>query len=295
MKESKLLRFVEQELLDQYTEQTVSSYMYAIGRFLKRHPNAQRLKLSDIESYFVELKQKKYSVGHRTSTLAAIKALYDCYMELGMIKHHPCKNFRISEKKPTGKNFNGFLTLSEMEMLFNLKEERFRYVGNRNKAMIGLLIYQGMTSKELVNLKLGSVDLDVGTVKIIGQGKNKNRILELKPNQISVLMRYIEEDRPHLLKSNTDKLFISMRGVPMTTDSLHEFIHRLGGAFDKEVSPANIRHSVISYWLNEREIPLEDVQIMAGHRYPSATEKYINPNSKGQREALNRLHNEIFS
>lgn len=294
MKQDKLLGLIEQELNYRYTSETVTSYMYAIKRYLEQHPNAHCLKLSNIESYFMTLKQRKYSVGYRTATLAAIKVLYDCYIEFGMIKEHPCKTFHIDEKRPTGKNFGTLLTMEEMELLLGLKEERYKFVGNRNKAMIGLLIYQGVTSKELVNLSVNSIDLDLGTIRITGQGKNKGRVLELKPNQITVLMRYIEQDRPNLLKSSTNKLFVGMRGDIMTTDGLHEFIHRLSGAFDKEVSPKNIRNSVISYWLNERKINLEDVQVMAGHSYPSTTEKYRNPNSEEQREALSRLHKSVF-
>jgi integrase len=87
---------------------------------------------------------------------------------------------------------------------------------------------------------------------------------------------------------------MSMRGLPMTVDSIHALISRLAVAFDKEVSPANIRKSVINYWLNERKILLEDVQIMAGHRYPSTTQRYVNTNTPEQREALSRLHKSIF-
>ena len=60
------------------------------------------------------------------------------------------------------------------------------------------------------------------------------------------------------------------------------------------MSPQNIRNSVISYWLNTRNIPLEDVQIMSGHRYPSSTEKYIRLDMDEQREVLNKIHSEIF-
>lgn len=81
----------------------------------------------------------------------------------------------------------------------------------------------------------------------------------------------------------------------MTVNALHEFISRIGGTFgNKEVSPKNIRRSVISYWLNVRNIPLEHVQVMAGDRYPSTTEQYINPNTQEQREAISRLHLTIF-
>ena len=42
------------------------------------------------------------------------------------------------------------------------------------------------------------------------------------------------------------------------------------------------------------EIPLEHVQIMAGHKYPSSTEKYVRKDIKKQREVLTNLHEDIF-
>jgi integrase/recombinase XerD len=55
-----------------------------------------------------------------------------------------------------------------------------------------------------------------------------------------------------------------------------------------------LEKSVISYWINERGFKLEDVQIMAGHKYPSSTQKYIRVNTEKQREVMTRLHGNIF-
>jgi hypothetical protein len=80
----------------------------------------------------------------------------------------------------------------------------------------------------------------------------------------------------------------------MSVDSLHAFISRMQGAFDKLMSPKNIRASVISNWVNEQKKPLEDVQIMAGHRYTSSTEKYVRVDVNEQREAVTNVYESIF-
>jgi integrase len=49
--------------------------------------------------------------------------------------------------------------------------------------MIGLLIYQGITSKELAQMKVSHIDLDAGTVKVVGQSKNRNRTFKLTVGQ----------------------------------------------------------------------------------------------------------------
>ena len=45
---------------------------------------------------------------------------------------------------------------------------------------------------------------------------------------------------------------------------------------------------------NSAVFTLEYVQIMAGHKYPSSTEKYVRKDIKKQREVLTNLHEDIF-
>lgn len=85
-----------------------------------------------------------------------------------------------------------------------------------------------------------------------------------------------------------------MRGVKLTVDGLHSIINRMQGAFDKPMSPKSIRQSVINYWLNVKLFPIEDVQVMAGHRYPSSTEVYIQQDTNKQRGIVNRLCEQVF-
>jgi site-specific recombinase XerD len=294
MRNKKIQQQLEAYLNWRFTKETANSYLYAIEKFLKHYPNAPQLTLTVIETYFAGLKKQKQSVGYRTVTLSGIKAYYEFLVEQEVIKQHPCRAYFISEKKPTGKNFGALFTPEEMETLFTLREERYQYMSNRNKAMIGLLVYQGLTSSELVNLKVSDVDLELGTVFTRGGKKTKQRTLGLKSKQNTHLIRYIENDRPNLISQPTKYLFVSIRGQQMSVDSLHAFISRMQGAFDKLMSPKNIRASVISNWVNEQKRPLEEVQIMAGHRYPSSTEKYVRGEVNEQREAVSNLHESIF-
>lgn len=285
---------IEQYLFDRYAYQTAQSYLYIITRFLERHPNAHQLKLRAIESYLAQLKGQNHTISYRNVSLSAIKAFYDFLIEQNKLQTHPCKSLFLSEKRPTGKDFNSMLSMEEMETLFSVLPTRYKCTINRNKVIVGLLIYQGITSQELVNLKLKNLNLDEGTIYIAPSPKNRSRTLSLKPRQINPLINYVNAERVKLTHDKYPYLIVSMRGMKMTVDSLHSIIDRLQGAFDKNVSPKQIRQSVINYWINKRKIPLEDVQIMAGHRYPSSTEKYIQKDTAKQREVINRLCDDIL-
>ena len=158
--------------------------------------------------------------------------------------------------------------------------------------IIGLLIYQGVTSGELANIRVQ--DIKDGAVFIRGNRNRLSRTIELKSSQVEPMLNYMNEERENLMKVQTDRLILTMRGVPITVDSIHAFINGMAGAFGREMSPANIRKSVISYWINERGFKLEDVQIMAGHKYPSSSQKYVRANTDEQRDVMTKLHESIF-
>jgi len=293
MTNPKLHNQLEVYLYDDYSVPTAKSYLHLIKRFWRIYPNAEHLTLKDIETYFLSLKQQRKSISYRVVILSAIKVFYSFLMFKKIIKYHPCNSYFISEKKPSGLNFNRLLSMEEMELLFKLKQNRYKNLLNRDKVIIGLLIYQGITSQELVNIK--SHHYDNGTIFIKGDRNRLSRTIELKSVQMEPMLNYIADERPKLLKVKTNRLILSIRGVKTSVDSIHAMINGLSGAFEKEVSPANIRKSVISYWINDRGFKLEDVQIMAGHKYPSSTQKYIRINSEKQREVMTKLHEGIFN
>ncbi|MFT5602477.1 MAG: integrase/recombinase XerD [Flavobacteriales bacterium] len=58
----------------------------------------------------------------------------------------------------------------------------------------------------------------------------------------------------------------------------------------RQLNASLVRQSVISNWLNQSVMKLGDVQLMAGHKYPSSTEKYLQPDSDEQRKLINPFH-----
>lgn len=47
---------------------------------------------------------------------------------------------------------------------------------------------------------------------------------------------------------------------------------------------------LIANWLNEDIMVIADVQLMAGHRYPSRTQKYDREDPDEKRKLINQFH-----
>src|SRR5690606_4392867 len=82
----------------------------------------------------------------------------------------------------------------------------------RNKAITGLLTFQGLTTQEIGKLLPEDVELTEGRVHIPETSKTNGRVLNLHPKQVLQLHQYIETTRNELMKerqTRTEKLFFS--------------------------------------------------------------------------------------
>jgi integrase/recombinase XerD len=281
---------IEQFLLQQYSSQTVKTYLFNINHFLKLNPKAKRYKYQNIVGYMEEISKKQSNPKYRVVILSAIKKYYDYLVITGYRNDHPCKLLNIKVKHNEPIQVQDLFSSEELLLLLK-RENRYQYIDTRNAVVLSLLIYQGLTSEEIISLKVKDIDLDNGTVYIKSSTNLNRRTLELVNRQMIVFSKYINEARPKLLRWDSDKLILSKLGKPIAdVSSIKSIVEPLKDLFpDKKLCPQTIRMSVICNWLNEKKYPLEHVQELAGHKWPSTTEKYIKANSEQQRELINRF------
>lgn len=281
---------IEQFLLEHYTPQTAKSYLFAINHFLKLNPKAKRYKYLHIVRYMEEIGQKQNNPKYRVVILSAIKKYYDFLAMTGYRTDHPCKRLNIKVKHNEAIQVQDLFSSEDLQLLLK-RENRYQFIDTRNAVVLSLLIYQGLTSEEIINLKVRDIDLDNGTVYAKASSNLNRRTLELVNRQMIVFSNYINEARPKLLRCESDKLILSKLGKPMAdVSSIKSIIDPLKDLFpDKKLCPQTIRMSVICNWLNEKKYPLEHVQELAGHKWPGTTEKYFKADSEQQRELINRF------
>lgn len=275
----------ENYLERRHTRETTKCYCYHVEVFLLRYPQAGRLTYDGITEYIKEQSGKK-NVGVQ---LAAIKRYYDYLVEIGIRNDHPCRNINLHRKKK-GIQLQDLFTAQELEKLLD-RENRYENLEYRNKVIISLMIYQALSPSELCKLDCDSIDLDVGTVYVKGSSKNAARTLELKSSQILLIQNYLTENRRRIVGKKTNRFLITIRGVPETTNGINSIIEPLKQLYpERNLNPLRIRQSVIANRLNVFRQPLEDVQLFAGHKWPSSTEQYSQKDNGEQLEKINLWH-----
>lgn len=272
--------------LQKHTQNTIRSYTFIIDRYLKQHPEAWQYGYKEIMDYF---KQRLLNGKNRSGIIllqAGIKKYYDYLLHTGIIYYHPCRTICI--KKQSKNIIHRYLFTNQELSLLLKRAERYEVLKYRNKFLISLLIYQGLTLSEVIQLKTSDIDLDEVTINIKASPTVNKRILNLKPNQLFLLDKYLRLSRSKLIKTDTDALLLNKLGNPIKGDDVQYLVETFKYLFpDRKLNLQTIRQSVIANWLNSYQIPLEDVQLLAGHKRPSATLKYQLPNMQ---QAVNTLN-----
>ncbi len=175
----------------------------------------------------------------------------------------------------------------------------------RNQIILGLLIYQAVTTGELHQLQPQDLKLREGKIYIPSTNKTASRTLELKPHQIIDLQEYTTDTRTKIIAQITKKkpsrkpdninfkeienrLLFSMNGSLSLKNSLLHLFKQIKKINPEIESAKQIRTSVIVNWLKHHN--LRQVQHMAGHRYVSSTERYRMNNLENLKEKINQLH-----
>jgi site-specific recombinase XerD len=229
---------------------------------------------------------KKTIVGYSTSLNHYFKYL----QEENYRSDNPIENLKIKGVPKT--IVKNTLDFEELENLYySYQAENNSTIRKRNKIILGLLIYQGLKSEDIYNLKLEHVKLQKGQIEIPGTRKSNGRILNLVAWQFMDIQEYQNQIRPSIIyKGNhdTEQFFLSEKGrltLRNTLKSLHDELktyNRNYQSFDQ------IRNSVIVNWLGQYN--LRKVQYLAGHRYISSTERYKQDNLDSLQKMITSFH-----
>lgn len=191
-----------------------------------------------------------------------------------------------------GKTLPHTLSLNDVERLLQAPKLTTPR-GVRDRTMLELLYATGLRVSELVSIRLDSLHLEQGYIRIIGKG-NKERIVPLGETARQWIETYMGSQRLLLSKKSTLKgsgfLFLTRLGRPMTRQGFHKNLKSITrqAGIEARVSPHILRHAFATHLL-ERGADLRSLQLMLGHADISTTEIYTHV-SKTRLAALHQQH-----
>ena len=282
---------LDKYLQKKYALQTVKVYLFDINRYLlymgkKRAENAT---WQDVLEYLAYLRAHYHNPHTINRILCAVKAWYFYLLETGKRRDHPCRNLKLKDAGVSDIQLQDLFSQAEMERLMQ-RRERFPLATLRNRVLISLLIYQGLRHKEIIRIRMQDIDLESGSIFVRPTARGMARTLTLQPRQVMLFYEYINNVRPALLKADTDRLIITLRGTAEKGEGITYLVETFRHLFPgRLLNPRTLRQSVIANLLSDGK-DLRVVQVFAGHKKISSTERYRQSGLKELQAAIEKHH-----
>ena len=196
-----------------YSKSTLSSNLYNIKRFTDYYDKkAPKATFKEVLNYIEHLR-KNYNLHPKTlrHCLYGVKIYFNYLLETGQRKDHPCSELFLKDKIDKQIQVDTLYSPETLETFFETYQIRKKkYLENRNKIIISLLIYQALTVKEIAELEIQNINLEKCEIFIKASAEltaksPQSRTLPLQAKQILLIYNYLEKDRIKLLKYNNKK------------------------------------------------------------------------------------------
>jgi len=260
----------------QLRPRTITAILLFTKRFLQWLDDEslilQECKYNDLLSFIKKYRDEGQSPNNLNKHLRGVKYYLEYKKEQGEITYNPAVNLTVKGEYTTLPK--DILSKEQIEQVYNEYEAQTP-VQKRNKVILGLYVYQGLTREEIENLEPTDINLNRGTILIRRNVRLRQRMLPLNASQVLQLQEYLTQIRKQLLKQKgqaSDKLFTTIGDSQQMKDALRELLNELQRKYPFLISFMQIRTTVIYFWVKEKNI--RETQYLAGHASIHSTQRY---------------------
>jgi site-specific recombinase XerD len=279
MTNDKFTNYLNKKSYRQSSVSTMLSYIKAVNKEL----NLQAVTYTELIHYLQQSKAK----GNKRSTLQSkINTLrhYLAYLvSQGEREENPALLLELAGKKE--QQIPQVIKEEELEEIYN-KYPAWNIYQKRDKVILGLIIYQGITSSELNKLSIKAIDLSSTKIHIPSAYRSNKRNIQLQAVQLLLLQEYIIKIHPLLQQARN---ITSTNLIVGKTVNITKRIFKTVKTIYPQLQQLNqLRISRITIWINNQG--LRKAQYLAGHKYVSSTEKYQQIKLEDLQSLVNEHH-----
>lgn len=254
------------------SESTRKDYASRIGHFFRYLGNNQLTPNS-----FLEYKRylsciDTFSVSTKNKYLISAKVFLDSLYRMQLIPVRITDNIRSFSHsrlhKKDGLNDNDIVKIRDYTSTLPDTDKNLRL-----KAILSLLIFQGLRQIEIVRLNIEDIDLKNKSAYIRGKGRDDKERIYLHPHSVKALRKYLSAHRHHsgaLFRSRSNHA----NGRRLTTKSIREEIKHLLNTLEIDGSTHGFRHYFITKLIRSYKGELLMVSKYSRHKSIQMLEVY---------------------
>lgn len=263
-----------------FSSKTVKRYL-SWERELKGYfegKTIEKLTYNELLGYFMSKESRGLSKGSLVHVLARIRHYYKY---LGV--ENPLSNFQLKGQKTTAKIH--YLSSEELDRIIQIYTSNDQ-LEDWTKVALGLLVYQGLSTKELSLLRIEALNLQSGIITILAYQLAK-RELKIEACQMFDLLNYTQNKEPNI------PLFPSLQKTQLSND-YYQLKKQIKQELQKAKAKirfknlAQLRASRIRIWIEQEGILAAKYQ--AGHKSLLSTQRYQKDAGEQLRAIFEQIH-----
>jgi len=282
-----------------YAEHTLNSYRCDLRQFARfLYPRVDDLQLplkavqrEQVAAFMTDLEEKNLKASTIARKLAALRSLYRFLCREGAVAANPAGAIAgpaVVRSRPR------HLPVAQVAQAIEAPFAE-RFTGVRDRAIMEVFYGSGIRLGELVALNLSALDLEEGTIKVLGKGR-RERIAPIGAKAREALQTYLLRRVEVLLEFDVAEvdagaLFLNGRGKRLSRRMVQRVVERyLRTVSEAEsLSPHLLRHSFATHLL-DAGADLVAVKELLGHATLTTTQVYTEVSLDRLREIYARAH-----
>ena len=245
-----------------------------------------------VGAYVVQLTSSTHDDGllYRPASIArmlsAVRSFHRFELREGVTDHDPTVGI-VTPKLP--RSLPRPLSVEDVTRLLEAPDAR--PVGQRDRAILELLYGAGLRISELTGLDVDDVELEEGSVRVLGKG-GKERDVPVGRYAREAVSAYLARGRPGFATTRSRAaLFLNQRGGRLTRQGVSDLVarHVHAAGIRRRVTPHTLRHSFATHLL-EGGADVRVVQELLGHASVATTQIYTLVTKEHLREVYFTAH-----
>ncbi len=275
-----------------YSSHTLRAYIDDLNQFetYQKKSSSGFIFIKDINhqlirNWIVELKNNGTSSRTINRKISSLKKYCKYLLSNNLIEQNPFGKLIVPK---TQKKLPTFINTSEICKIGEVFEFKKGLTGKRDHLVLEILYCTGMRLSELVNLREADIDIDSGTIKVLGK-RNKERIIPFPASLKPVVTDYMQEKSNNNL--NIPYLIVTNKGEKAYPKLIYRIVKKYLSLIttNEKKSPHVLRHTFATHLLNNGA-DLNAVKELLGHANLSATQIYTHNTFKKLNQIYKQAH-----
>ena len=273
-------------VVKKHSDNTIINYRVDIIEFFEFNGDNINIEKEDINNYLKDLYDSNISKSSIARRLSSLRTFYEYLLKKDIISINYFKMFKNPKKD---RSLPKYVKEEDIDKMFLVPNTR-TWIGQRNLLIIRMLYSTGVRISELINIKLGDININDRTIKILGKG-SKERIVVFGNNTKEALDEYLNRGRREVDIHSSKYLFLNKDGNRLSARYIRKILDDIifKASIEMHVSPHMLRHTFATGMLNNGA-DLVSVKDLLGHESLNTTSIYTHVSDDKIREIYNKAH-----